>query len=78
MVLIEGYVMYRIVIHANVYRRWQVYTDWGTNGYDGGFGDFCMDRYPEVLVRSAYVGGGIREFEFESEDHYNWFLLQVM
>ena len=67
--------MYSVEIHTNVYRQWQVWFDWCTQESAGGFGDFCMNRYPVVLdVRG--VGLGIREFEFESEEACTWFLLQ--
>jgi hypothetical protein len=78
-VLIAGGVMYSVEIHTNVYRQWQVWFDWCTQESDGGFGDFCMNRYPEVLsMNRQHKAGGTREFVFESKDHYAWFLLQVM
>ena len=68
--------MFSIDIRSNVYRQWQIYTDW--NPFDNiSFTQYCVDRYPEVLgIRGDSDGSW--EFVFESEDHYNWFLLKVM
>ena len=71
--------MYSINIPGTEYRQWRVWFDW-TESDHAIFDVYCMDRYPEVrVIGSQWMNGQLyREFAFESEDHYAWFLLQVM
>jgi len=79
-VLIAGDVMYSVEIQWLVYRNWPVYSDWCINGVGGSFMLYVRDRYPEILSMGDHIAadGGFRVFEFESEEHYHWFLLKVM
>ena len=70
--------MYRVRIRYGEYQSWKVCNDWFFDSmFTGSFDDYIMDRYPEVLKCIAYPVG-YREFTFESESYYHWFLLQVM
>ena len=65
--------MYRVTLPYAVYGQWQVYSDYSSSN-EIGFPLYVMERYPEVLG-IGYIDGS-RTFDFESEDHYHWFLLQ--
>ena len=79
MVLIEGYVMYQVVISYQAYSNWSIYREWFQSDIHEPFDDYCKGNYPEVIsiemVNGMFLG---REYTFESESYYHWFLLKVM
>jgi len=73
--------MYSIEIHSNVYRQWRVWSEWISRSSFMVprmlimFDMYCVNHYPGVL-KVHVVDYDVREFVFESEEHYVWFLLQ--
>ena len=78
--------MYRVTIPYAVYSEWQLYDDYMSTSVIG-FSSYVMERYPEVLD-AVYIfhtngvtgatGAMVYQLDFESEDHYHWFLLKVV
>ena len=69
--------MYNVVVPVDVYMSWVCYRDWWDDTGHLMFEGWVMNRYPEVLgVKWVPPSNTSREFIFESEEHYNWFLLK--
>ena len=63
---------FKIEINTDVYFGWQSFNEWpGLETYHS----FLRANYPGVISVSE-ISRGYRTFEFESEQHYQWFLLQ--
>ena len=70
---------FTITLHNLVYGEWESFKKW-----DREFGiqtwlqysDFVKLAYPEVLSTKFDWQTTCRTFEFESEQHYHWFLLK--
>jgi hypothetical protein len=71
--------MYEVDVPKSVYEHWDCYGTWLLST-DRIFNAWVVKYYPEVLsVRWGFDGGDDvmnRHFVFESEEHYNWFLLR--
>ena len=65
--------MYKVRVANTGYTNWTGLTGFLSPG-------IIRDAYPDDIVSAEYVD--ILSFDidltFESEDHYNWFLLKVM
>ena len=67
--------MYKVVIKSEVYSEWECYQrPW--HGVD--FNTWVVDNYPEIVAVEwkDSVRWSTREFTFESEEMYHWFLLR--
>ena len=70
--------MYGVMLAYDDYRHWQVYTEWEQLFvFSIPFDRYVRSRYPEVIGIREYSWMSLT-FEFESQSHYHWFLLQVM
>lgn len=71
---------YKIDINDRTYRNWYAYTLWHTtDSYRHSYVQFLKETYPDILGISngrVYNHGMYRTFEFQSEQHYHWFLMK--
>ena len=70
--------MYSVVVKSLEYTHWPVFVEWDPDVM--AFDEYVMSLHPEVLSMDQQFTEHtvVRKFVFESEDHYRWFLLQVM
>ena len=66
--------MYTVIIEDDVYRYWSCYQE----SWEGTiFNEWVVKNNPEVLSVEWFDGfNTTREFVFESEEMYHWFLLR--
>ena len=63
---------YIINVERRIFSKWKSYCeDWDLAEYHS----HLLENYPEV-VSVRLTPGLNREFTFESEEHYHWFLLK--
>jgi hypothetical protein len=65
---------FKIKIKNSAYHGWQSFNVWPRQAYVT-YHSCLRVNYPEVISVSD-ISRGHRTFEFESEQHYHWFLLQ--
>jgi hypothetical protein len=65
--------MYTIEIPLSVYHHW--IPDLGSMKMSTT--EYFISTYPEIVSTQYHNGKDSREFVFESEEHYHWFLLKV-
>ena len=67
-----------VEISSNEYYHWDCFSKWWSSDTSKpvGFRQWLVREYPVVINAKDRRGG--MALEFESEDHYRWFLLQVM
>ena len=52
------------------------WPEYATDPWEYGFNEHIMGKFPYIIsVEYASDAGFSRLFQFESEEHYNWFLL---
>ena len=67
--------MFSVVIPTDVYEHWECYIEWRDYSTVATFFDWIVTRDCGVLS-VKFVKLWDVEFTFESEEHYNWFLLR--
>lgn len=67
--------MTTIIISQKVYRKWKAFEEWDPSA--GTFEDYLLRHIPGLVAASRYSADRYdgRKFQFETEDHLNWFLL---
>ena len=74
--------MYTLLIKSWETHRWQAYVDYLNNQVYVGFERYLLENYPEILtIHEERVDmDTIKYFQltitFQSEQHYQWFLLK--
>ena len=64
---------FKVKIKLDQYHAWNSWNAWVNNSFLS-YSSYCVENYPGCISIISTIGG--REFTFESEAHYHWFLLQ--
>jgi|LakMenE18May11ns_1017448.scaffolds.fasta_scaffold8657020_2 hypothetical protein len=64
---------FKVKIYRAQFNTWQSWKDWVNNSFLS-YSEYCVKHYPGCISINTIIGG--REFTFESEAHFTWFLLQ--
>ena len=70
---------YKVIIPENQIRNFPEYEEWINGSSNRLFSEIMKQCNPEILsvsYASRYTDNVDRIFEFESEEHYTWFLLR--
>ena len=68
--------MYTIEVPLSVYQHWM--PELGSIAWlKTPNTEYFISTYPEIVSTQYHSGKDSREFVFESEEHYHWFLLKV-